>query len=408
MQTIRLLYADTGGGHRTAAEAVQQGLNAVYPGRFKTSLHNIFRQMSFPFTIAEQIYPPTIKFARPLYAKWYRATNNPSSVDALSAYFRWTSKSDMAQFIAANPADLYLSFHPMYNSLVPQVLRDMQYAASFINVVTDMISGHGLHYSKDVHHCIVPTEATRLEAIKFGMPAHKISVGGQPVWADFQSRLTNTAAVRQQLQLDSTLPIVLLMGGGDGMGKMVDVAKALAQSNLPIQLVVVCGRNYAAQAVLKALNSNMPICVLGFVKTIPELMGLAYMLVTKAGPGTICEGFIAGLPIIIYDAVPGQEDANVTYVVENGAGAWAETPHDAVVKIANLLASPQAYHYAQTAAFGLAKPNAAKDIAKIAVRVMENPSMQEMPKTKLAFGAKPNLLFSIQAISKRLQASLNP
>jgi 1,2-diacylglycerol 3-beta-galactosyltransferase len=55
----------------------------------------------------------------------------------------------------------------------------------------------------------------------------------------------------------------------------------------------------------------------------PELMAAADILVTKAGPATISEACIAGLPIVLSGAVPGQEDGNIPYVVDNGAGAYA-------------------------------------------------------------------------------------
>ena len=67
----------------------------------------------------------------------------------------------------------------------------------------------------------------------------------------------------------------------------------------------------------------IPTKIYGFVREMPEFMRAADILVTKAGPGTISEAFIAGLPMILYSRMPGQEDGNVTYVVEKGAGVWA-------------------------------------------------------------------------------------
>jgi 1,2-diacylglycerol 3-beta-galactosyltransferase len=71
--------------------------------------------------------------------------------------------------------------------------------------------------------------------------------------------------------------------------------------------------------------------VYGFVQDMPDFMRAADVLITKAGPGTISEAFIAGLPMILYSRLPGQEDGNVGYVVDNGAGVWAPRP-DAVVQ----------------------------------------------------------------------------
>ena len=70
--------------------------------------------------------------------------------------------------------------------------------------------------------------------------------------------------------------------------------------------------------------------IYGFVNEMPAFMHAADILVTKAGPGTISEAFIAGLPMVLYSKMPGQEDGNVTFVVDTGAGVWAPEPEETV------------------------------------------------------------------------------
>ena len=85
-------------------------------------------------------------------------------------------------------------------------------------------------------------------------------------------------------------------------------------------------KNKTTRKHLENYNWNMPAHIYGFVKEMPDFMAAADILVTKAGPGTICEAFIAGLPLIIYSRMPGQEDGNVFYVVDQKAGVWAPHP----------------------------------------------------------------------------------
>jgi 1,2-diacylglycerol 3-beta-galactosyltransferase len=67
----------------------------------------------------------------------------------------------------------------------------------------------------------------------------------------------------------------------------------------------------------------------------PQLMDAADIIVTKAGPATITEAAIAGLPMVLMDAIPGQEDGNVTHVIDNNAGAWAPEPQQAADVVAS-------------------------------------------------------------------------
>ena len=79
---------------------------------------------------------------------------------------------------------------------------------------------------------------------------------------------------------------------------------------------------------MKADHWNQPTHIYGFVNDMPRLMSAADVLVSKAGPATICEACIAGLPMILYDAIPGQETGNVEYVVDNDAGVFAPSPRE--------------------------------------------------------------------------------
>ena len=105
----------------------------------------------------------------------------------------------------------------------------------------------------------------------------------------------------------------------------------------------------------------------GFVQEMSELMTAADILVTKAGPGTISEAFIAGLPIIMYSKITGQEDGNVLYVIENNAGVWAPEPQKVVSVLDNWLQHPESFQKVKDASKNLANPQATRQIARLLV-----------------------------------------
>ncbi|KAF6137901.1 hypothetical protein GIB67_014030 [Kingdonia uniflora] len=147
--------------------------------------------------------------------------------------------------------------------------------------------------------------------------------------------------LRRELEMDEDLPTVLLMGGGEGMGPIEATARALGNTLFdkelgePIgQILVICGRNKKLANRLRAINWKIPVQVKGFVTKIEECMGASDCIITKAGPGTIAEAMIRGLPIILNDYIAGQEVGNVPYVVENGFGKYSKSPKN----IANIVA----------------------------------------------------------------------
>jgi 1,2-diacylglycerol 3-beta-galactosyltransferase len=174
--------------------------------------------------------------------------------------------------------------------------------------------------------------------------------------------------MREGLGLTGRGRVVLLVGGGDGMGPLFDTARAIdaatADLDPPPQLVVVTGRNEALRERLRAAAWRIPARVEGFVRNMPEWMAAADVLVTKAGPGTITEGLLSGLPLILMGKVPGQEDGNVDYVVDSGVGAWEPRPEGAAARLRDWLTpgNPALTRMAGRAR-QLANPDAASDIA---------------------------------------------
>jgi 1,2-diacylglycerol 3-beta-galactosyltransferase len=99
----------------------------------------------------------------------------------------------------------------------------------------------------------------------------------------------------------------------------------------------------------------------------PKFMHAADILVTKAGPGTISEAFIAGLPMVLYSRMPGQEDGNVTYVQETNSGVWAPEPNQMVAAVRKWLEYPLEWARSSEQCLALARPHAAREIARILI-----------------------------------------
>jgi len=101
----------------------------------------------------------------------------------------------------------------------------------------------------------------------------------------------------------------------------------------------------------------------GFEQRMPEMMQAATILVTKAGPSTIAEAANAGLPLVLYSCLPGQEEGNVEYVVTGGLGRWAPGPAQAAAAVRELLGNPADLERAAQACRRAARPQAAAEVA---------------------------------------------
>ncbi len=237
-----------------------------------------------------------------------------------------------------------------------------------IAVVTDPVSVPAIWYHPKVDLYIVPTEIARERLILNGVAPDKVRLAGLPVAASFCGRAGDKARLRTELGWRIGCPVGLLVGGREGMGPVYEIAQAISWAGLECELAVVAGRNQALRASLEAATWKVPTHIYGFVTEMADLMCAADVLVTKAGPATIWEAFGAGVPIVLYDYLPGQEEGIVTYVENSSAGRVALSPQAVVDVLRGWFgpeANPQAVAQAALNAQKLARPDAAARIAEL-------------------------------------------
>lgn len=366
---IVLLYEDTGGGHRSTALAVEQAIARLYPGRYEAMVVNGTPYLPFPFDQGEKSYPAVVNRARFLHAWFFHTLNQPAMLKLLRVWLVSMGWPRARRLVQRFPADVYVSCHPLFSQLLPPVIQRLRLPARVAHVVTDLASGHAAHFAAGLDACLVPTEQARRQALQHGLPPDKVILTGQPVWPGLRERMNAGSAMRAALGLRADLPVALMMAGGDGMGAVAPTARAILRSALTLQLIVVCGRNESLRAELEATPARMPLRALGFVDNVPELMGASDILISKSGTLTLCEGLLAGLPILIYDAIPGQEDGNVAHIAQGGAGVFCPTPRAVVDQLRAWLDDPAQLARMREAALRLAQPDAAFNVAREVARL---------------------------------------
>jgi 1,2-diacylglycerol 3-beta-galactosyltransferase len=211
--------------------------------------------------------------------------------------------------------------------------------------------------------CIVPTNLSKDYVVEGGVAPDKVRITGLPVSLKFLHQ-TSKMEAQKGLDLLPNLLVVLLVGGGEGMGPVYKISRAIAKAGPKGQLVIVAGRNERLRKRLEDVEWEIPTKVFGFVTNMPQLMAAGDLIVTKAGPSTISEAMISGLPIILSGFIPGQEEGNVEYVVKSGAGLLAEKSKQIAQLVAEWLepSNPVRFEMAEKARLQ-GRPRAALDIA---------------------------------------------
>jgi 1,2-diacylglycerol 3-beta-galactosyltransferase len=359
---VLFLFSDTGGGHRSAAQAIIEALEVYFPGRVTTEMLDFFVEYAPPpFDMAVTTYAPMAQVPD-LWELGYKLSNgkwrSKLVQDVLWPYIRNAAE----RLVWEHPCDLFLSVHPIINTPILRALGEQH--QPYLIVVTDMVTTHAFWYNNSATLTLLPTEEAKARGVNIGLDPEKMEVLGQPIADKFRRQTESKAALREKLGWPKDRIVALMIGGGEGMGPIGEMVKAVDQAQLELTMAVIAGRNETLRHDLETAGMQTPLRVYGFVENMPDLMNAADIILTKAGPGTISEAFIAGLPIILYSKMPGQEDGNVDYVVGKGAGVWAPYPEKVVATLRFWIEHPEVRRKVAATSKCLARPDASKDIAQ--------------------------------------------
>jgi 1,2-diacylglycerol 3-beta-galactosyltransferase len=365
---LLFLFSDTGGGHRSSAEAVAEAVRDRYGERAQIEMVDVLANYApWPFSHAGTIYPHMVRLRGVPWAVGYRLFDGPRRVRLFVRSCWPLAHMTLLQLFNDHSADVIVSFHPAYNHAILRAMAQTKIKANLITMVTDLATAHSFWIAPEVPCCLVPTEAVRRRALDCGLPAERILITGLPVSPRFvRTAQEDPLKVRRRLGLEPDLPMVLLVSGAEGMGPVHRLCRAVVDSGVQAQLVIIAGRNERLRARLCAEAWPLPVRVEGFVQNMHDWMRAASLLVTKAGPSTVSEALVMGLPMVLSGALPGQERPTVDYVVRAGAGVWAPTAAQITRVICALLA-PGTTELAQMAvrARAMARPNAARRAADV-------------------------------------------
>ena len=320
------LISDTGGGHRSAANAIAVALDEIRNPEFEQRIEDVAAHCAFPLTQLGWGYSAALRYAPPVYGALYYATNGRRRYKALVRFCEPLYRERLRDLFLDYKPDVIVSIHPLLNHAALRARADaaMQHIP-IVTVITDLGKVHESWLTPEADAVVVPAREVYERALSRGVPTNHLRMLGQPIHPKFDDVTGGKNELRAQLDLPQNTFVTLLMAGGEGGGKLLHATFRLAKARLPMHLVVVCGRNETLRAKIEDFARTLPtpMTVLGFTDKIPELMRAADLLVTKAGPGTLAEANAAQLPLVVYDYIPGQERGNVDFVRNNGIGVVA-------------------------------------------------------------------------------------
>jgi processive 1,2-diacylglycerol beta-glucosyltransferase len=230
--------------------------------------------------------------------------------------------------------------------------------------VTDFVA-HSQWIAPDIdRYCVAADEVGR-DLVARGIPRERVVVTGVPVRAPFASA-QDPREVRRALGLPDDAPVVLAMAGSRGsVGRLPDVARALARARRPLAGVLVAGHDRALRVGLERIAAGTSMRVFGFVPDVHRLMAAADLLVTKAGGMTLAEAMAVEVPLLFYGSLPGQERRNERFAAAAGVALVARDRADLGRLLERALGDPDLLAELRAAMRARRRPDAARAVVDL-------------------------------------------
>lgn len=364
-KTILLLSVPAGAGHIRVAQAIEACAAGLDDGIAIEHLDATAFASKRLRKVYTDLYLYLVKRLPSVWSLVYRWTNRPGperGIDRLRRRIERSESRALIAEVARRAPDIVICTHFLPAEILSHEVGAGRLRCQVWVQVTDF-DLHRMWVHPHVAGYFAASEEVAFQLRRLNVAAEKIHVSGIPVMPGFADRPGRIESAHA-LGLDPWLSTVLLMGGGAGLGDLSGVARHLLETDPGLQLIVLAGRNAAQFAALRALAAAYPgrLAPQAYTDRVERLMACADLVITKPGGSTTAECLAMGLPMIVNSPIPGQEECNANYLLEQGAALKASDLPTLEYRVRWLLACPARLKAMRARSRQLGRPHAANQV----------------------------------------------
>jgi len=368
---VLVLSASVGAGHLRAAQGVELALRQLDPDAFVKNVDVLELTNAAFRRVYGKAYLDLVNRLPHVLGYFYDLMDRPRSQLRKSDRLRLVAeKLNMApflRFLQTEAWDVIVNTHFLPAELIASLRKQGKFSTPQLTVTTDFET-HRLWVNQPCEHYFSATEEGAAYLTHWGVPASDVTVTGIPIHPVFSLPKDRDECVKRQ-GLAGDRPIVLQLSGGFGVGPIEDIFRSILTIEVPVEVVVVAGRNVEVKERLEQISppERHRVKILGFTDQIDELMAVADVVVSKPGGLTTSEVLARGAAMAVVNPIPGQESRNSDFLLENGAAVKINNVATLALKLTPLLRDPSKLARLKENALRISKPHAAFDIARRAL-----------------------------------------
>lgn len=334
MKKVLILTMSTGGGHNEVARNLKLGFEkADYQVSVQNSLEIAYPEVD---SVVTKSYSLLADKLPSLYGKIYYGCNHKPAKDIVASTLKTISSRRNYAAVKEFQPDLIIATHCFPIPIIAALKKRGKISIPLISIITDFFP-NSLYIDESVDAYIVGSYYTKRSLISFGVPKDKIFAYGIPIKEDFYGTASSP-------KHDESINL-LLAGGSLGMSAIETVLAELIELDERYHISVLCGNNQKLKDRLVQKYSYAIVQgrlkIYGFITNVSEIMDQSHIMITKPGGLTTSECLKKGLPMIIPYYIPGQEEENLDFLLDEGLADFVPDPKDMNQTVQKLAEDPE-------------------------------------------------------------------
>ncbi|WNC15040.1 MGDG synthase family glycosyltransferase [Brevibacillus brevis] len=359
MKKILIFSASIGNGHNQAARAMQESLAE---NGYTSMIIDTLEYISPTFhKILLESYMNLLRLSPKMWGRIYHNTEKSRFFD-MNVLMNKLLANKLKKLINSVQPDAFIATHPFASCMLSVLKGRNDWKEPIYTIITD----YTIHPSWINHHInyyFIGHEQLYYLVDLYRQDHQKFIPMGIPIMRKFRLPL-DAEQIRQKLGLKPEQKSMILSGGGLGLGSMEKVLDGLEQMDIPLKVFIMTGTNEKLYRKVSSRTYRHEVVPLKFINNFHEYLETADLIVTKSGGLTSAEVMSKRVPMIIYNPLPGQEERNSHFLLNNGCAVHANLSEQLIYFIEELLYSTSKVDYMRRMAQKIAKPDAAQRIAE--------------------------------------------
>lgn len=371
MKKILIFYGSYGGGHLSAARSIKEYIDTNYQDT-ETCLVDCIEYINKALNkVTTKAYSEMAKNAHWVWKKVYYGAES-------GAFAKVNDKTQKLMSIKLNKLlqdykpDLIISTHPFSSHMCAILKKKKKINSKIATVITDYAPhSQWLMYSAYIDYFFVAHDGMKNNLLKRGIKENQIRVTGIPLSNRFLAHY-NKEKILSAFNLSAKKRTILFFAGGEqgfGKDKILHILESIIQNFPTLQVIAISGKNEKIKkkfdTIVSKTNSNSTVKVIKYTNKVAELMSVSDLVITKPGGLTTTESLASGLPIIVINPIPGQEQENAEFLESKGVAIWIKKHDNIEEELYKILNCEGKLQSMKINARLLAKKNSTRDICEI-------------------------------------------